>query len=279
MPLASRSACLLFVMVSAVSVTSAQTSTKTPAQNLGSLPLNFEPNRGQAPPPVLYQARGAAHGVFFTQDGVTVSAQTKPRGAALKIRFEHERKDAQFAALDPLPGKSNYLPSKKPASWVTGIPTYARLAKRSIYAGVDAVFYGSGNQLEYDLRLAPESDPKQIVMAFDGAERMEVDAHGDLVIHSGKFVFKQHRPMAYQQVNGRRKMVEAYYGLLANHRVAFALGAYDTSRELTIDPVLVYSTYLGGTTANEYDENAGGNVDKPAGNAGTAIKTDASGNV
>jgi hypothetical protein len=275
---ASRVACLLLLSLCAASCVTAQSSTTHPSASLSSLPLQFEPNHGQVTAPVLYQARGAGHGVFFTKEAVMIAARAKTHGAALKMRFVNENEAASFAPFDLLPGKSNYLRSKDPSSWVTNIPTYARLSKRSIYPGVDAVFYGAGNRLEYDLHVAPGADAKQIVLAFEGADHLALNAHGDLVIRSGDFVFTQHRPVTYQFQNGKRHTVPSNYKMLAGNRVAFEVGPYHKTKELIIDPQLVYSSYFGGKTASEYSEEAGGFVDHPATNSGSGIKTDASGN-
>lgn len=277
---ASRLACLLMLSLSAGSILTAQSASTTKSSStLSSLPLQFEPNRGQVAAPVLYQARGADHGVFFTKDGVTIAARAKTHGSALKMRFVNENAAASLAPLDPLPGKSNYLRSKDPSSWVTNIPTYARLSKHSIYPGVDAVFYGAGNRLEYDLHVAPGADPKQIVVAFEGADHLALNAHGDLVIRSGDFLFTQHRPVTYQFQNGKNHVITSSYKMLAGNRVAFEVGPYDKTKELIIDPQLVYSSYFGGQHSEQLDQDGNCCVIVPAYNTGLGVATDSSGNV
>ena len=116
-----------------------------------------------------------------------------------------------------------------------------------VYPGVDLVYYGRPRQLEYDFVLAPGADPSQIALTFDGAERVEIDAGGDLVLHTGAGELRQPRPVVYQEIDGARRSVVGDYVLDGEGRVRVRLGAYDVTRPVVIDPVLAYSTYLGGS--------------------------------
>jgi hypothetical protein len=86
--------------------------------------------------------------------------------------------------VEELPGKVNYFRGNDPKKWQSNIPTYLRVKYESLYPGVDLVYYGNQQQLEYDFIVAPAADPKNILLEFDGAERLEVDARGDLLIHT-----------------------------------------------------------------------------------------------
>src|SRR5262249_36107158 len=144
-----------------------------------------------------------------------------------------------------------------PAKWRTNIPTFARVEYDDVYPGIDLVWYGSQRQLEYDFVVSPGADPSAIRLHFTGTDRMELDAAGDLLLHVGApggvspgGTLRQHKPLVYQDVNGSRQEVASRF-VLEGQQVHFAVGAYDAGRPLVIDPVLSYSTYLGGSGSDE----------------------------
>jgi Big-like domain-containing protein/IPT/TIG domain-containing protein/beta-propeller repeat-containing protein len=165
--------------------------------------------------------------------------------------------------VEMLPGTANYILGKDASKWRTGVPTYARVRYAGVYPGVDLVYYGDQRQLEYDFVVAPGASPKPIQLRFDGAKSVKLDGAGNLVIAAanGKMAFQ--KPVVYQMEGGQRRPVEGSFRLLTHNRAGFALGPFDRSKPLIIDPVLSYSTYLGGT---DWDYSAAIAVDA-AGNA------------
>ena len=183
--------------------------------------------------------------------------------------------DPEMVGLEPLSGKVNYLTGKDPQRWRTGIPTYAKVRYRDVYPGVDVVYYGAQRQLEYDFVVAPGADPARIRLAVTGAEALNIDATGDLVLRTAGGALRLHKPLIYQETGGARKEIAGGYVLLGKDRVGFRVAAYDTETPLVIDPVLSYSTFLGGAsivcdetgcTNNNTDYGVGIAVDS-AGNA------------
>lgn len=151
----------------------------------------------------------------------------------------------QVMGLGELPGKSNYFPSSDPAQWRTNIPTYAKVKYRGVYPGVDLVYYGNQRQLEYDFVVAPGADPKAITLAFAGADTLEIDAQGDLVLHTAGEHLRMHRPVIHQEVDGIRREISGGYVLhktldseAQTQRVGFQIASYDATKPLIIDPVL-----------------------------------------
>ncbi|HEX8558398.1 MAG TPA: SBBP repeat-containing protein, partial [Pyrinomonadaceae bacterium] len=155
------------------------------------------------------------------------------------------------AGADELAGRVNHLVGSDPSRWRRDVPTYARVLYTSVYPGVDLVYYGNQRQLEYDFRIAPGADAGAVALRFDGADGVEVDARGDLLLDVGGATLRQQKPFAYQEVAGARREVEAAYALGEDGRVGFRLGDYDRGLPLVIDPVLVYSTYLGGSASDQ----------------------------
>ena len=166
--------------------------------------------------------------------------------------------NSQAAGAEQLPGKANYFLGNDPAKWHSNVPTYAKVRYSAVYPGVDLVYYGSQRQLEYDFILAPGADPKPIQLRFAGAEKLKLNADGDLAVTAKNGEIAFHKPVVYQRESGvasqpangsveGRDPVQGKFVLLANNTVGFQLGNYDHSRELVIDPHLAYSTYLGGS--------------------------------
>jgi len=246
----------------------------------GRLPLSFEPNQGQANPAVQYLSRAPGVALYLTSADATLVLMTPRRRpdaaglgrgrdilagstitrtapltagdfslAALRLHYVGANPGAtlQAAAPDRLPGVTNYLLGADPAGWRSGVPTYARVTEAGVYPGIDLVYYGTQGQLEYDWRVAPGADPGAIGFMVTGADAADLDGRGNLLLHTAAGVLAQHAPVAYQMVNGRRRGVDARYTRGPGGRIGLSVGAYDASQPLIIDPVLSYSTYLGGS--------------------------------
>ena len=216
---------------------------KAPTDSFGRLPLGFEVNQGQADARVRFLARGQGYGIFLTADGAAFSLG----GSALHMRLQDAAPAPRITGVDQLPGKVNYLVGNKSSDWRTNIPTYERVRYEQIYSGVDLVYYGNQRQLEYDFVIAPGASFKQIRLAFDGAGKLKLNRRGDLIIKSGAQEIRLLRPKAYQDINNKRREVSVRYSLKTRGEVAFQVGNYDKSQPLVIDPLLVYSTFLGGS--------------------------------
>jgi uncharacterized repeat protein (TIGR01451 family) len=221
-----------------------EASAPAPRDAFGRLPLSFELNQGQTDPRVKFLARGQGYGLFLSDNGAVFSF-SKP-AAALQLRLQGAATSPTVSGVDELPGKVNYLRGNEPNDWRTNIQTYARVRYEQIYPGVDLIYYGNQRQLEYDFVIQPGASPKQIRLAFDGAGKLRLNRHGDLILKSGARKITLLRPRAYQEVDKTGREVPARYLLKPRGQVAFQVGNYDKSRQLVIDPVLVYSTYLGG---------------------------------
>jgi hypothetical protein len=158
---------------------------------------------------------------------------------------------AEPRGADPLAGTVSYLRGNDPSRWISGVPTFAKVEFAGVYPGVDLVYYGNQQQLEYDFVVAPDANPDNVRLHFAGARKLELLATGDLAVQATNGMVVFHRPTVYQEENGRRRPIEGRFALLAHNSIGFALGAYDHDQPLVIDPTLVYATYLGGSTAEE----------------------------
>lgn len=212
-------------------------------------PLSFEPNRQQTSSEVKFLARGDGYILFLTDnDAVFRLANAPGKSSVLRMSLQGTNASPRFAGVDELPGKSNYFIGNQPGQWHTNIPNYRKVSERGVYPGIDLVYYGTQRQLEYDFVLAPGARPDKLHIAFQGAQKIRTDGNGDVVVSvAGNDLVRLHKPVAYQKRGIQRQLVAANYVLLGQDSIAFEIGDYDTSRELIVDPILSYSTYLGGS--------------------------------
>jgi uncharacterized repeat protein (TIGR01451 family) len=226
------------------------------SEGYGKLPLRFEVNRGQTASRVKFLARGSGYTLFLAETGAVLRLRAvdkegiEKRSDTLQLTLEGANRKPSISGLDELPGKSNYLVGADARQWRTGVPAFERVRYESVYKGIDVVYYGRQGQLEYDFVVAPGADASRIRLRFDGAGATHVDENGDLIIEAVGGDVRQQRPIAYQEFEGVRREVSARYALDARGRVRFELGDYDRARTLVIDPVLLYSSYLGGADAD-----------------------------
>lgn len=225
--------------------------TPKPQAQWAKLPIRFEPNVGQAPAAVQYIARGAGYhlalestraGFVFRKGGTTGRLEIELLGADAKRSL---RPDG--AVL----GMSNYLAGTDASKWKKNVPNYARVTAREVYPGIDVTYYGAGQELEYDFHVTPGANPKHIRMRFTAAGTPRVDSDGNLLLETGIGPIRQRPPVAYQEKDGNRNLVASRYSIGTDGSVGFELGAYDRETVLTIDPALVYGTYLGGVNPDE----------------------------
>ncbi len=249
----------------------------------GQTPLAFEANTGQVDSQVAFLSRSAGYSLFLTPQEAVLSltpnrpndgkpgmrphgrsgdrsgrSQTRAareggstRPAVLRLRYRGANPSPRVSGLEPQAGRSNYLIGKDPSRRRTNVPQFAKVRCEEVYPGIDLVYYGRPRQLEFDFVVSPKADPRRIDLEFRGADRLEIDRHGDLVVHVGQSVVRQHKPVAYQERGGERQPVKADYVVRGRRRASFRVGSYDRSRPLVLDPVLAYAAELGGSSDEE----------------------------
>ncbi len=234
------------------------------ASRLRHIPLVFETNRGQTDPRVAFLSHNAGSGLFLSATEATFSAPaTEPNKKVSTIRMNLLKGNSRAVMHGDgvASSKVNYIIGNDPKRWKTGIEGYGRVRADNVYPGIDLAYYGNEQQLEYDFIVAPHADPDAIKFAFDGARSVKLNHKGDLIISTRGSLMSWHRPVTYQQINGKRVPIDSRYTLsrtatirasgrrISAHssvQVAFELGRYDRTRPLIIDPTLAYCSYLGG---------------------------------
>lgn len=238
----------------------------------GQLPLHFEANQGQSDQQVKFLSRGNGYALFLTSTEAVLSLRQGGKGATakrsngesadslpavLRMQLTGANPQPQAEGLGELPGKTNYFIGNDHTQWRTNVPTYAKVKYHNVYPGVDLVYYGNQQQLEYDFVIAPGVDPATVTLSFqDGHGQLvpvRVETNNDLVAQLAGGEVRFHKPLVYQEINGVRQEIGGNYHIRntqpevsnATH-VGFQIAAYDATKPLIIDPVLEYSTYFGG---------------------------------
>jgi len=252
-------------ILSTVSISiSLHAQVRPPDAVYGKLPLTFEANRGQSQPEVKFLSRGSGYSAYLTTGGLTLSLRPSP-GAAMEgasitsappklgtnaiLRFSLVGAASHPAVVgeDIRPGAVNYFFGNDPSQWKTNIPTYGRVRYKNVYPRIDLVYYGNHRQLEYDFEILPGADPSRIQLEIQGASHISLDGSDNLVLRTANGEVHFQSPIVYQQINGQRVPVGGAFTVQDATHVGFQISHYDSSQALVIDPVLVYSTYLGGS--------------------------------
>jgi hypothetical protein len=258
---------------------------------LAALPLAFEQNQGQVDPRAKYMARGNGYKLFLTASDAVLTLKSPTPGrvsrprqimeqrllgysrqthksvlvrsipvssnpssssmAAISMRMVNGNADAKVEGRGRIAGKVNYFIGNVPKNWHANVPEFESVSYSGIYPGIDLVYHGQQKQLEFDFVVAPQAKPESIALNFAGVRHMTTDKSGDLVLTSASGDLTLRRPVAYQQGADGRKVVDARFVIAAKHQIGFVLGNYDHTRELVIDPVLSYATYIGGNGDDE----------------------------
>lgn len=277
------------ITAASVAVPTAPTPTEraVTATMLG-MPLQFEINQGQVDAPVKFLARGSGYTLFLTPtESVMVLQQreaptakdplamTDPtvlpepapiKQAVVRMKLAGANEAPEVAGMEQLPGIVNYFIGNDPKKWRTKIPTYAKVQYQEVYPGIDLAYYGNQGKLEYDFIVAPGADPNQIKLAFEGVSDITVAESGDLLLTTALGEVRLQKPIVYQlSDDGHKTLVAGNYMTLpdAPRQVGIQLASYDRHKSLVIDPVLIYSSFIGGLgkdVATDIAVDASGNA-------------------
>ncbi len=258
-----------------------QPSSKAETSNYGKLPMLFEKNQGQTDPSVKFFSNGSGYTVFLTSGQMVLSlrpsevvnpdafkpassnsavntkvpaqtkpvapnSQPKPANTTMTFKLVGAKSNPDVVGENLQPTKVNYFIGNDRTKWQTNVATYGQVRYKNVYPGIDLVYYGNNRQVEYDFDVAPGADASKIQFDIQGADNLSVDSNGDLVLKKGTGELHFQAPVVYQQSKGQRTKVNGNYSVGAGNRVGFALASHDPGKSLVIDPVLSYSTFLGG---------------------------------
>ena len=215
------------------------------AANLNLNQISFIPNQGQIDQEVLFYHQGPRNHIFFTKTKMALLSSTEEGTRAVELIPQKMQDQCRVVGAERLAGRVTYLKGD-PSQWKKDLPTYAGVVYQDVWPGIDLKFYAVGSQVEYDLMVAPGADPKAIQFALGGGERLELGPQGELIVSvDGQPLVVQKKPVAYQELDGMRREVEARF-VLGDSSYGLNVADYDRTRPLVIDP-LVFSMFVGGT--------------------------------
>ena len=228
-------------------------------------PLRFEPGEPEKRGETDFVARGLGYAVYLSGGDATVVLKpaTAPRPEIVGMRLVGRQSGLKVTGVNELPGRSNHLIGRDSRHWRTGVRSYAKVSYEDVYPGVDLVYYGNQQQLEYDFIVAPGASPSRIAFQIDGTTSTTIDSSGNLVLTTNAGTLTHRAPVIYQESNGTRRSIEGRYAVRPDGHVGFHVGEYDERLPLVIDPILNYSTYLGGANqerAHAVAVDAGGHI-------------------
>jgi hypothetical protein len=225
-------------------------STSQIQASLAHLPISFEPNQGQTGSAAKFVAHGHGYALYLAPSEAILTlpegSQNHLRQTAVEMMLSGANLRPEMAGADRLPGHSNYFIGNDSSRWLRNIPQFGRVQYREVYPGIDLAFYGNQNQLEYDFEVSPGSDAHQIELNFKGATSVSVAKNGDLVLGLDGRELRFEAPHVYQKFPAGIQTVAGSFVMRGKSSAGFEVGAYDHSRALVIDPVLAFSSYLGG---------------------------------
>jgi hypothetical protein len=198
--------------------------------SMARLPLRFEENRGQWDSSIRFIGRSSGANLQLTASGPAFLMGSK----SVEISLVHASPSPVIEPLDQLPAATNYMVGPR-TRWHIGVANYARVRYRGVYPGIDVIYYGNLNQLEYDFVLAPGANPDAIRLNFRGDVHVSLTPAGDLALDSNGVRVLQKAPAIYQdnrRINGR-------YTLLSHNQAGFRVDRYNRARPLVIDPLLI----------------------------------------
>ncbi len=244
----------------------------TTTSNFTSTPIAFSENQGQWDPDVLYRSTLSGSTVWFTSDAAVYQISRLATRAdrsqliedglepaemsrldetieyiTIKVSLAGAQAHATVSGEDTLDYRSNYIRGNDPAAWHTDVASYQAVRYHDVYPGIDLRYYGKGSSLEYDLIVSPGADPSQIEIEYDGIYSLELTPDGEMTIESAWGTIVEERPFLYQMIDGRQRVIAGHFVVLSENSFGFKIDSeYDHDQNLIIDPLLRYSTYLGG---------------------------------
>jgi hypothetical protein len=234
-------------------------------QTFAQLPLSFEEERADGKSGKRFVSRGRGYALEISGKGARLTHKFRraadeahPEAATLGVPLQSVSNirlswlgangGPQVAGGRKQRGQSNYLPSKDRKTWRQHVAHYGDVRIAKLYPGVDLKFHGDGQKLEFDYLVAAGADASVVRMGIGTPSLVNLNAQGQLEISDNGDELVLEPPVAYQDIDGQRKAVQAEFVIAAGHEVRFALGDYDKNRALVIDPVLSFASQFGSSS-------------------------------
>jgi hypothetical protein len=223
------------------------------AERLPPMPLHFIRNVGQTDPAVGWLVKGAGPDLYFAREEIVLREAPREcgEGAIVRLRFEGASPAMRLEPLEALPGVAHFYLGNDPAAWRESVPLHAGVAYREAWPGIDAIYRGTGGRLKAEFEVAPGADERQILLAFQGVTSLRVRKDGALVLTTATGELVEEAPETWEEGPLGRRALPSRFTILGPDRVGFVVDGRDPSAKLIIDPVLDYSSYVGGSAEED----------------------------
>ena len=230
------------------------------------------PNHGQLDSPALFYNRSANHAAFFLNERVRIGFQPTLKGERPQGRTENPDRidffDISFvgARSDLAPEGSNlqltrmnFFPGSDASSRRTNLPTFREVRYPSVWPGIDINFGITAGSVKYEMQIEAGRDLSQIKLLYAGVKAAALDEEGNLLLQTNRGSrLQEARPVSFQEVDSVRQSVDIQYQIISEFDstlggavIGFsAREFYSSEIPLTIDPDILFSTYLGGATSS-----------------------------
>ncbi len=226
-------------------------------------PLYFIQNKGQINKEALFYIKTSNYTLWVTEKklifDIIKRANSQNSNKVIRdistIEFIDINKDVEIKAFELQKLRVSYFRGKDKSEWFENIPTYKYVVYKNIYPNIDLKIYGKGVGIEYDWIINKGGDPKKIKFQYQGIKNSFINKRGDIEINTRNSIKLVHKkPYSYQNDN----KIQSYFQE-ENNIFSFNTGNYDKRKSLIIDPVIVYSSFIGGDHDDEANSVA---VDK-----------------
>ena len=229
----------------------------------GKLPLYFIRHEGQIDKNVLFYAKAKSYTLWMTKEGLVFDSvitekkelskepstfnPDKYKRDVSRLIFLNSNPKTFVTSLDITEYKVNYFIGNDSSKWITDIPTSKAILYKELYSNIDIKVYGVENQIEYDWILKPKGRVEDIQFEYRDVKKVKKNKDGDLIVKTDFGELRHKKPIAYQIINGKRVEVDVEFKNISKYRFGFKAADFNKKHSLIIDPVLSYSTYLGGS--------------------------------
>lgn len=230
--------------------------------------ISFIKNNGQWENSILYKAKIGGGDVwlengqfsfsFYNQSDLKKAhdnrhkknpdANLKIKSHAYRLQFIGHNPNHTAVSKEKSKSFHNYYLGNDPKKWAGNVPLFHEVDFKALYNGIDLKIYSASGYFKYDYIVKPGISASIIQWKYDGVNP-EIQ-NGRLIISTNAGEVVEEKPYAYQVINGKKKEIACEYKF-SNGVLGFNFpSGYDSSKELIIDPTLIFSTYTGSTADN-----------------------------
>jgi hypothetical protein len=206
------------------------------------MPFSFVENRGQAESAIRYIGNGPQFKAWFYESSVSLQQGS----AVTRIRFEGGSGSPRIEAGDRLGATANYLRGRDPKSWQTGLPLFSSIRYRGVWPGIEIRFKAEDARTKAEYEVGVGASVDEIRLRFEG--NAEIQSDGSLVVSNETGEFREDKPFLFQGEGANRAEVAGAFRKYADGSIGFSVPAYDRTKPLVIDPIMLFSGYFGGSS-------------------------------